>query len=259
MEDEVVITAPKFGEQEPVAPVGEEVDYGLSNEFLSKIPEQDRQIVGKYVKEWDAGVTRKFQDYSSELKTYKDFGDADQISTAMTLMSELSSNPVEFIQRTQQFITDNPELFEEFMEMQEEFEEQIEQTQGTQQPVGDDNTAADLAELREQLNSFRDEQETQEQLKMLDSVMDDLHNTHGSFNDEYVLLKISQGISPEDAVQEWHNATSEFIDSRKGPSAPRLLPGQGGTPLDQVDKTKLRDPGFRKEYGAELLKAQLGR
>lgn len=249
MDEEQVITAPQLGEPNP--PVGND-DEGLANPFLANIPESDRAIVEKYVNEWDSGVTKKFQGYKDELKTYKEFGDADQISTAMTLMAELSSNPVEFIQRTQQFIDDNPELFKEFMEMEEELQE-------GQEGQEIDYTAQELAQLREEFASFKEEQETAEQLKMLDSVMDNLHNTHGPFNDEYVLLKISQGISPEDAVQEWNTVTQEFIDSRKGPSAPRLLPGQGGTPLDQVDKSKLRDPGFRKEYGAELLRAQLGR
>ena len=93
---------------------------------------------------------------------------------------------------------------------------------------------------------------------MLDNVMEELHTNSGPFNDEYVLLKISQGLSPEEAVQAWNDAVGD-IDSRRSQQAPRLLSGQGGTPLDQVDKSKLSDPAFRKEYGAELLKAQFGR
>jgi hypothetical protein len=170
-------------------------------------------------------------------------------------MSQLSANPIEFIQRTQEYINENPELFEEFMA---ELEEQ------SQEPVGYEEDGRyvpreEFESMRQQLESFQEDQETQEQLRILDNVMDQLHNDHGSFNDDYVLLRISQGMSPEEAVQSWEQEATQFIDSRKSPTAPRLLSGQGGTPLDQVDKSKLKDPAFRKEYGAELLKAQFGR
>lgn len=251
------ITAPQLGGQTEIdLPVGDN-DSGLANPFLANIPEMDRRVVEKYVKDWDAGVTKRFQEYTDKIKVYDEFGDVGNIQTAMTLMQELSSNPVEFVARTQEFINENPELFQELMDDMLE-NEQDQNPQEQQQYDPNERNSQEIQELRSQLDSFRDGQEEQEQLKMLDNVMEKLHTDSGPFNDEFVLLKISQGLSPEDAVKSWNEAVGD-IDSRKGPQAPRLLPGQGGTPLDQVDKSKLSDPVFRKEYGAELLRAQFGR
>lgn len=257
MENDGVVTAPQLGGPSEKDTATD--DSSLANPFLANIPESDRPIVEKYVKDWDAGVTKKFQDYSEKLKTYEEFGDIEEIRTARVIMQELAANPVEFIARTQEYINSNPEMFKDFQmeqeevdlsqygDLPEEFASKYAQTETTVQ------------ELQRQIEEMRTEQETQEQFKMLDAVMDDLHNTHGSFNDDFVLLQIANGSTPEEAIQAWEEAASEFVNSRKSPTAPSLLPGQGGTPLDQVDKSKLRDPGFRKEYGAELLRAQLGR
>lgn len=253
-EEEQGITAPQLGQPDEVVKVIEE-DGSLSNQFLNNVPEEDRRIVEKYIKDWDAGVTKKFQSYADQLKEYTEFGDPQQIQTAMILLQELSENPVEFVSRTQEYINENPDLFKEFMQMDEEEQNEVIEAVGQE----DDFTAQQLADLQQQIAEMKEEQTTTEQMKMLDAAIEEWHDEHGSFNEEYVLLKISQGMEPEDAIASWNETVSEFIDSRKGPSAPKLLPGQGGTPLDQVDKAKLRDPAFRKEYGAELLKAQLGR
>lgn len=255
MQDEITITAPVIGQ-----PVGDD-DGGLANPFLANIPEEDRPVVEKYIKDWDAGVTKKFQSYSDELNTYKEFGNADEIRTAMVIMQELSANPIEFIARTQEFVNNNPDLFKEFMMEQEPNTSDLSQYGDLPEEfVGRySQTESQLQQLQAELADLKEEQTTKEQLQMLDSVIEDMHNTHGSFNDEYVIMKIAQGMSPEDAISEWQSVTEDIINSRTSPTAPRLLPGQGGTPLDQVDKSKLSDPTFRKEYGAELLRAQLGR
>jgi hypothetical protein len=112
--------------------------------------------------------------------------------------------------------------------------------------------------MQERLDAFEGSQKEQEQMKMLDSVLDDMHNTHGDFEDRWVLLEIANGASPEEAINSWTQLQQSIVDSRQSTPAPVLMGGPGGTPLDQVDRTKLRDPKTRKEFGAELLKAQLG-
>ncbi len=113
--------------------------------------------------------------------------------------------------------------------------------------------------MDEKFSSFQSQQEELEQNQMLDSVMDDLHNRHGDFNEQWILVQIANGSSPDEAVESWNDLQQSIVDSRTSNPPPPLMGGPGGTPLDQVDKTKLRDPNARKAYGAALLQAQLGR
>ena len=53
-------------------PVGE--DLSLSSPFLNEVAPDHRSIVAPYIKKWDAGVTKKFQEYSSKLKPYESLG-----------------------------------------------------------------------------------------------------------------------------------------------------------------------------------------
>ena len=112
--------------------------------------------------------------------------------------------------------------------------------------------------LEERFQSFEESQQEAEQMKMLDSVMNDLHNEHGDFNERWILLELANGATPEEAINSWNGLQQNIVDSRQSNPPPPLMGGPGGTPLDQVDRSALRDPSVRKEFGAALLKAQLG-
>ena len=92
---------PSFNvEEEPVGqetsqgPVGApEEDLSLASPFLNKIPASDRTVVGRYIKDWDAGVTKKFQDYSSRIKPYEALGAVEELQQYRNFALNFRQNP----------------------------------------------------------------------------------------------------------------------------------------------------------------------
>ena len=40
-----------------------EADYSISSDFLKNVPDSDRAVVSRYIKDWDAGVTKRFRKF----------------------------------------------------------------------------------------------------------------------------------------------------------------------------------------------------
>ena len=73
-------------------------EEGLASPFLAKIPPQDSAVVARYIKDWDAGVTKKFQEYSGKLKPYQQYGTPEEIQKYYNLANNLRTNPQTGIQ-----------------------------------------------------------------------------------------------------------------------------------------------------------------
>lgn len=67
----------------------------IATGFLGRVPAEHRALVEPYVKQWDAGVTRQFQELHSQLNPYKELGDLEQLQAAQNLMQRLEANPWE--------------------------------------------------------------------------------------------------------------------------------------------------------------------
>ena len=78
-------------------PSGGEGGDSLGNAFLERVPPEDRPIVEPYVKQWDAGVTRRFQALHSTYDPYREFVesqvDPTQMQNALQLYELLDTNP----------------------------------------------------------------------------------------------------------------------------------------------------------------------
>lgn len=223
-----------------------------TNQFLTNIPEEHRSIVGQYVGEWDKGVTKKFQDYSGRLRGYEELGDISTLSSARQIYENLNSDPRGFLNQLQEYI--NEVLPEEFnMDDLEYEEDDADELQQRYEELQNQHKT-----LEERFQSFESSQKEAEQMKMLDSVLEDMHNSHGDFNEQWVLLQIANGATPAQAIDSWNGLQQSIVDSRTSNPPPPLMGGPGGTPIDQVDRSALRDSQTRKEFGAALLKAQLG-
>jgi len=86
-------------------PTGEE-DEGLASGFLKNVDPADRPYVEKYLKQWDSGVTQKFQDIHKQYEPFKGM-DAKEVESAMNIMNLLENDPefmynqlVEYFQQT---------------------------------------------------------------------------------------------------------------------------------------------------------------
>jgi hypothetical protein len=272
-----MISAPKLEGNRWVFPSGESVplvsggsDMGLPDsipglgnndpeysEFaqgiLNQIPDEDRPIVGKYIKDWDGNVTKRFQSIHDEYRPYKELGELEDIQEALSWIAVLNDDPVEFVNKVQAamkeagIVSDDkrqevtlPEwdgVPDEFKRRFLEQEERINKLSGT------------VEQTTQQLTE-------KERIAALDAHMKVLHTEHGDFDDEWLLLQLSKGISPEDAIKSWKtNIVEKYGTSATKKSAPNLVTNPGAIPSPkQVDLSKMSKEE-RTQYAIDRLKA----
>ena len=247
-------TSGPVGESEPQISeeAAESVETeGLASPFLAKIPVQDRAVVARYIKDWDAGVTKKFQDYSSKLKPYQEYGTPEEVQRYHTLYNNLRNNPQQVFKL----------MFEGFQQQYgDEFEAMLPQILGLEEEMSDngeqyyagDEEDVDEGQVFQQnvmqeledLRAWKEEQ-TQAQMnayeeQQLNSVLGALHQQYGDFDDEGVLVRIAAHGDPHKAVKEWHATVAKYSQNGSQRQAPKVLGGQGGVPSEQVDAKSLR-------------------
>jgi hypothetical protein len=239
----------------------EPVDYADYSDFtrgvLSSIPEDDRPVVAKYIKDWDGNVTRKFQEIHSQYRPYLELGDIEDIQYAKYYTSMMQNDPAKFIRELTTAMRDagmsTDDLFVN--------DEQYENYQPGQEPPQNDPMVRELLARQEQYEQmlgnvyqqqqqFQQSQVEQQQIAQLDRLMHDMHTQHGDFDDDWFLLQLEKGATPNQAI----NAYKERFGSPERKPAPRLLNGNGAVRQDQVDPSRLSDSD-RKAYALAILQA----
>lgn len=208
----------------------------LASGFLSGIPEADRPVVEKYIKDWDAGVTKKFQDIHGQYAPYKELGDPETLSQAMQIAELFDSNPEYLLTEIskalgytltppgtqpgqnvpgQQQLPSTPEVPGNLSpEIQARFDEQ-------QQLL---TTLADLFLQQKEAES------TQQEDQQLESFLADLHKKHGEFDDQYILLQIANDVDADQAVKNWTDMLGKYGTNTGGIRLPPPPPSlSGGT------------------------------
>ncbi len=136
-------------EEQPVEEQESESGGELSNPFLQNVAEEDRDVVGKYVKPWDANVTRRFQEVHNQYKPYKDLGEIEQLKQDVEIANFIRNNPDQMYQM-----------------LHEQFGQQLQQGQQPQQGVTQQqpgNQGLSLNNLPEELQPLAQLLQQQEQ------------------------------------------------------------------------------------------------
>ena len=250
----------------------------FGSQFLSdNVPEEHRAIVEQYIKPWDGNVTKKFQELQGKVKTYEELGDPQYLTNARNVLQEIQESPVDFYNYFRDYLLENAQTIQEVYGIEDINQalgiamDQMEnggmengmdpgslpEFEGVRQQFVEkfQTLEKQLEEVSSKTSNFEQSQREQEQMAILDSTLEKMHTEHGDFDEEFVLTKIASGRTPDQAIQEYQKLIQSVIDSQSKP--PTLMNGPSGTPLDQVDKTKLRDPKFRKALGAEYLTRSL--
>ena len=84
------------GAEAPVdtgTPIEGQGEASLSSDFLANVPESDRAVVSRYIKDWDSGVTKKFQEIHGQYEPYKQLGDVDKLRQAVEVYDLLDNSP----------------------------------------------------------------------------------------------------------------------------------------------------------------------
>lgn len=230
------------------APVGEvsapePIMSDFANGILSQIPEEDRGTVGKYLNTWDGNVTKQFQKIHDEYKPYKDLGALPDVQNAIEYMQMLNTNPIEFISLVQQALKESGVEMSDY-DGYEEPVQQIERSvlpewEGVPQAFVDRFSQMEemISQLNDGFGNFTQGYTEREQIQQIDNLFKEMHNVHGAFDEDYVLLKMSAGMDPDQALNSWNDTISKYSSQRK--PAPMIMGGPGGVPNGQVDFSTL--------------------
>lgn len=234
------IPAPTFGSDGTDLPP--QNPDSLVNPFLSKIPEADRNVVAPYIKDWDAGVTRRFQEIHQQYAPFKGM-DAEEVQQAIAFRDYVNQNEEAVFQVLAERLGyevggNGPQQYQGGDEFEnpwaedgipDEFARQFMELQQVNQA------------LAQRVMGIDDERIEQQEDAELDSLLDSMHKQHGSFNDQYVLLQLSEGLTPEQAIASWHQMIQGEIDSRSSGKTPvPILGGNGTVPMGGVDPRKMK-------------------
>ncbi len=224
--------------------------------FLSSVPEQDRQIVQRYLapvmQGWDTGLSEKFQkllylsDYFAikrNLQAIVEFCDENNMDFAeyMTSMTGIGTNG-------------NGDGEEMSYTEEGGFDpgEEPDETQALLQ-----QQAEALQEMYEWRESLEAQQQDAEDNYALDQVIGAMHNQFGQFDDTFILTRLANGDSPDEAIQHWQGLSTYFggNSQQSTRTPPNVMGGQGGIPSGQVDPSKMKS-SERKALIDQYLAAQ---
>lgn len=242
-------------QSEPVGDQPNPASEELFNLFLKDVAPQDRDIVARYAKQWNAGATKKFQEYSARIKPYEALGPVEDVQKAWQLAQVMRAQPEVVFRHMWNAMSDHyGDDFEghlmKILEIEEEMsnaEGQLDQgswdQNGGEPPdpnqVWQSNVSEQLQSMQERIDAYEREKQEAAENEQLDKLLGEAHNAFGDFDDEWVLLQVSKHGNMAKAVKDWQ---AKVGGNSQGPQrqAPKVLGSQGGVPSGQVDTAKLR-------------------
>lgn len=254
-------------------------------ELLSKIPEAMHGVVVPVLQKWDAGVTTKFQELHTQyepLKAYKNLADhgidPQYAEQAIMLADRMQSNPKQIAEQLNSSFNLGFISPEEAAKLgQRNSPDGGSDDDFFNDPDQDITKHPQFKALADQIKSFQEqfEQTTQQQQEQqqveqfeayLDELEEDIKGKNLPFNRRYITALMTQGMSGEDAVKEYHQdlaieAVNESPANETPTDEPPIVMGGegstgGGTPDGSIRFGDLPKNDLNKTV-ADLLEAQL--
>jgi hypothetical protein len=230
------------------------------NEFWESIPEQYREEVQPnltpVLEKWDQNVQKRFESYKPYERYVRDGVDPQVIEYGMNLMNKIDSNDgaMEVFGQLGQYLESQGLLSTEDDEYEEEEDGEFDYDSLPPQ------LRRELDELRGAYGTLAEHNLMQQQQKIeaqedaaLDAELSKLRSQQGDFDDEWVLAKMVNGYSAEDAVTSYHEWLDKTLQGRNKTPAYRPMGGGGDFPSSgQVSPRKMNDVQT-KEYVTQLL------
>jgi len=238
------------------APVDTGIDQGqgeasLSSDFLNNVPDSDRAVVSRYIKDWDAGVTKKFQEIHGQYEPYKQLGDVEKLRQAVEVYDLLDNSPEIIYETLKQHFGEvqpqvpvspqtppvqptqpNPQIQQALEPFLTPLQQKLEQQQGLMEK---------MAQVI--LQGTQREQEAAED-RALDQYLSELEQRHGKFDQRAILMGLYEGKDGDQAVKEWQDSIAQYSQPQQRNSVPPPLMG-GTTPSDTVDIGSMSDKDIR--------------
>jgi len=220
-------------------------------EILSAVPAEFHDALTPKLREWDSGVTKRFQEIHSQYEPLKVFEpiaddvDADTLSSALGLFQAINTNPEEVYRALgaaygfagEQESSDDYED-EDYGQLPPQVAQRLEEQQRA------------IEALSEYVQTNQMTVEQQQEQEMLDNYLGQLQDAYGEFDEDYVLTKMAAGVDGEVAVRQYIEIASPVGsgNSPKQTAPPVVTPpqilgssgaGSGGIPSTSPDPTKL--------------------
>lgn len=218
----------------------------LAQSILKDVPDEHKSILEPYMKRWDAGTTRRFQDLSNKYKHYDSLGwdeDTTQQMSAVyqALMEDPQSlydaigNELGLTAQEQKQVELAGETQQGFQGLPPEMQTQWDQTQQVLQALA-----------QYVLDDQRSKQESVED-REFDEYLGLLKQEYGEFDEKFVISRIANGMDGEAAVNEWNELINGHLEklSESTQHLPNsVLSSAGGGAVSQGEPQKLADiPG----------------
>lgn len=232
------------------------------NGLLKDVPELHRPLLEPYVKQWDQGVNKRFQELHEKYKPYEELGDLESLQQQIAVAQFLDENPQEvakllledediakalgYTPSTQQ---QNPTSPLEQSELPPELQQYFQPFQEKQGQL--EQIVTNLAEfiIQQQQQSSQSQEDAQ-----LDKMLSEAKQKYGEFEEDYVLTKMLGGMDIDAAVQAYQNL--------KGGSQPaphqQVLSGGGGPPSDALNVRKLSSDQVQELVANAIAQANRG-
>jgi len=231
--------------------------------YLERVPESVRGLVEPVFRDWDAGVTQRFQQLHSQFgwaEPWQEIAqqyDPDTVSQSLQVLQALSTDPEGFYKALGESYGYGQQPQQQ-QQMQQQFSEFSEQGQQQSQQQ-DDPRFAQLEQLvgslAEVITGDRQAQQEAAEEQQLYAYLDQLKQEHGEFDQDYVLTKIAAGTDPVQAVMQYRQLVGQNSQQSPGQQAPVVMSGSGGVPSNTRDIRQL-DRKQTQGLVASVLAAQ---
>lgn len=244
----------------PVVETPQGADYSGYSEFvqglLKEAPDEHKTLLEPYLKKWDAGVSRRFQDLQGQLKPYQEFGELEQVQQAVELyrMLEDDDQARQVYQSLHNYFEENGqqtqqsapvvETEQEFQELPPEFMQKFQQQEQILQALAQ--------HVLGQQESVQQEQEDAE----LERTLSQLKAEFGDYDEDYVLAKMHAGADPVEAVQSYQAMMQTRLAAyQQSQRTPPTLGGGGAVPTESQNLAKIPRSDLKK-FVAGIMEQQ---
>lgn len=250
------------GTEVPVAAVDNQQQGGDSlnpawNELLEVVPSQLHSMVTPHLTKWDQNFQSKVNEVHSQYEPYKTYLDnqiePESINSALQLMDAIEQRPMEVINALQAYAKDRGLIQDEPVKPTIDQQGQVDTSEIPaelfQHPefVKLQQTVQAMAQLFVQQNQVK--QETEES-QALETELKQLHDTHGEFDEDWVLTKAFQALQagqdiPLDKIVKQYKEFETGIATKLRTPGPKVIGAGGIAPDNQVDMKNLDEKGRR--------------
>jgi hypothetical protein len=238
------------------------------NDVLSVLPEQFHQVVTPHFQKWDQSAQSRIEAANNSLKEFEGFKpfvehgiNPQEVEQGLRLMWEINNNPenvYKALAEAYKFGQETPPV----AKLNNDGDDDDDDT-----PYGIDPEIASKLEQQEGIlqavaQIVLNDAQAKEASKAdseLETELAGLKQKYGEYDEDYVLTKMLNGASGEDAVKAYQSLVSNISQNR--PFAPNVLgnsSGGTGLPSQAIDPTQLSGKETRNLV-AQMLQAEFGK